>query len=65
MKSTYFNSHFTHNSVLTAEAEDLARLGWCPSCEGHSLKLKHTGAGLLFHYCSECTCIVVLTQEQE
>lgn len=48
------------NAVLTAEADALARRGVCPACKRQSLKMKHEGAGLLFHHCDGCGCIVVL-----
>lgn len=56
----YVTADMFRNATLTAEAEALARRGGCPSCKRQSLKLKHEGAGMLFHHCEGCGCIVVL-----
>ena len=56
----YVTADMFRNATLTAEAEALARRGVCPSCKRQSLKLKHEGAGMLFHHCEGCGCIVVL-----
>lgn len=56
----YVTADMFRDATLTAEAEALAKRGVCPTCKRQSLKLKHEGAGMLFHHCEVCGCIVVL-----
>lgn len=56
----YVTEDMFRNATLTAEAEALAKRGVCHTCKQQSLKLKHEGAGMLFHHCAGCGCIVVL-----
>ena len=59
-KNAFVPAWMFEQVIMSELAEARAKAGYCPKCQGASLRHKHTGAGLSFHHCGACGAIAVL-----